>query len=844
MVGLNLLYNGRAKFKLFLSAHNFDYASNCLVRIYTSKCAPEEATIIAREIKSVLPKAEILGSSCCGLIFNGQQIEDNTLVVIESFADDDTQVVITSHYYDCKPPKQLAGEICASIGERSVRLMHLLGTTGYNNIGTIVENISAFQPGIRIVGGVVGGVVGDVLSTDIPSYLFTELGAFREGILVACYYGENLKVFTGSSTAHETISRAYTINKCDGMLLREIEGMDATKWCRDQFGMSNSKQHEGWQITDQNDALVRFPLVLEGHGSSSRFINYNSITDEFSISSSEIPSGTVFRIAYTSPTKCAQECFENCTAVGNNPIESLFCYTCLHRKMYLGNCAEWELRPYANCNISGVFMMGEIAQFNGQSAFTNGACCLVGIADREKYITPNLAPFEDMYDIRDDNEKLLSFVLQKQSVEMSRENQQLLEELLSQQERAREMLYVDVNTGISNTIKFSQDSQIHLFDKMCLIQIDNADLLIDRFGQAIYYDLLCDAIGRIRASADAALRDGELYYYMINSNTFSITATNSVRGGEFMNKIHALYDKYKFVKLGNNDELLINRFVVVLHQKNLIEKGLATLQNARHTESHFLIYDDSINEQSQSDVMEMLQVLNSAIERRKIIPYFQAIRDNNTGQITKYEALMRVQGEDGRIYTPYEFMDIAKRYHLYSTLSTLMLEQVFDLFAGLDTDVSINLSAFDINFETMRRMIFDKLEEMVRADNFVFEILEDEKFRDMAMLREFIIKARSYGVRIAIDDFGSGYSNFMEIARIEPDFIKVDGSIIRYVSASKMNCKVLESIVFLGNQLNAQLVAEFVENEDIQNVVERMKIHFSQGYYFAKPMPFEQLKLQ
>lgn len=112
----------------------------------------------------------------------------------------------------------------------------------------------------------------------------------------------------------------------------------------------------------------------------------------------------------------------------------------------------------------------------------------------------------------------------------------------------------------------------------------------------------------------------------------------------------------------------------------------------------------------------------------------------------------------------------------------------------------------------------------------------------MNILKKFIDRTREYNVNIAIDDFGTSYSNFMEIAKIAPDFIKVDRSIVKNIDSDIMNKKVLNNIVFLGNQLDAKLIAEFVENERIQNIIEELDIHFSQGYYFAKPEPYENIK--
>ena len=82
----------------------------------------------------------------------------------------------------------------------------------------------------------------------------------------------------------------------------------------------------------------------------------------------------------------------------------------------------------------------------------------------------------------------------------------------------------------------------------------------------------------------------------------------------------------------------------------------------------------------------------------------------------------------------------------------------------------------------------------------------------------------------------------MEIAKIAPDFIKIDGSIVKNIDSDDISRKVLNNIVFLGNQLESELVAEFVENENIQIILEELGVDFSQGYYFTKPEPYEVIK--
>ena len=101
--------------------------------------------------------------------------------------------------------------------------------------------------------------------------------------------------------------------------------------------------------------------------------------------------------------------------------------------------------------------------------------------------------------------------------------------------------------------------------------------------------------------------------------------------------------------------------------------------------------------------------------------------------------------------------------------------------------LSINLSAIDINSDMVTNMIYDRLASMEKPEHFIFEILESDAFDDLNTLSNFINRLRDFNVLIAIDDFGSGYSNLIEIVKLRPDLIKIDGEIIKHLLNDAVN---------------------------------------------------------
>lgn len=840
MITLSTLYKGKQHFENFINSKNLNLEKDCFIRIYTAIHSPTEILEVVRIVKNIIPNSSLIGGSCSGLVFNGKQFDEETLIIIEQFENVDIKINV--HHFKDKDTYTLANEVNNSIIGLEVPLMHILCSDYYTDVSDFVNDFNSLNNTTRLVGG----VLGEVLPKNLPPYVFTEEGVIEYGIVTASLITKNLYIFTDVNVAHEPISPIYTLTSCDGNTLLEIENTPAMEWCKDQFGMEDLKDYNDWQALVENDTLVRFPLILEGYNSSnvSRFIKYDSLNKNMTFYFSKLKDNTPFRIGYVSPMKCIQEMYKICNSIKNQPIESLFFYSCLFRKLYLSNCASWEISPFGS-NICGVFMMGEISYINNKNELLNGSCCFVGISeDNSKYINVDFSAFDEINKIKDDNEKLLNIVLRKQSNAITEENKKLLEKILLYQKMSEEGIYIDKNLGINNSIKFLHEKSERNFNKVCMLQLENSELLMSRVGKETYYTFIKNVIKSLSNFIDNYSAYNNNYdIYTLNDNTIFLAVGNSMNDNKFTDFINEIYENFQFVKIPNRDELMIFRFAVVCNENNLLECGLETLQKCKSLQTYFLVYDNSYDDDITFDnEMETIHLLNQVIKNNWVIPYFQGIYDNKLKTINKYEALMRIRDKNGKIYTPYHFMEVAKKYNLYPHLSKMMLEQVFELFKDKNTNVSINLSAYDINSQSVQDAIFEQLEKIENRSKFIFEILEDENFRDMNMLKKFIDRAREYNVNIAIDDFGTGYSNFMEIAKIAPDFIKVDGSIVKNIDSDIMNKKILNNIVFLGKQLDAELIAEFVENEHIQSIIEELDIHFSQGYYFAKPEPYENIK--
>ncbi len=238
--------------------------------------------------------------------------------------------------------------------------------------------------------------------------------------------------------------------------------------------------------------------------------------------------------------------------------------------------------------------------------------------------------------------------------------------------------------------------------------------------------------------------------------------------------------------------------------------------------------------------MEMVKKLKDAIVHSRVRSYFQPIVDNTTRKVIKYESLVRLIDEDGKLILPEEFLEISKRCNYYSRITEHVLENSFALLKRTKVDVSINISALDIERRSTRERIYALLERhREQAPRIIFELLEDEAVRDYDVIRDFISKIKLLGVKIAIDDFGAGYSNYERLLTYQPDILKIDGSLIFNIATSSYSLSIVKSIVTFAREQGLEIIAEFIENETIFAIVKDLGIEFSQGYLFGRPEPME-----
>jgi len=266
------------------------------------------------------------------------------------------------------------------------------------------------------------------------------------------------------------------------------------------------------------------------------------------------------------------------------------------------------------------------------------------------------------------------------------------------------------------------------------------------------------------------------------------------------------------------------------------------LKKAKGMKTYFFIAEDiqSIAHQTEQN-LQTLGKVRDAIQHSHLVNFYQPIINNQTKKIEKYEALVRIQLPSGEMIPPLVFLSLAKQAKLYSFISRAVVHHALEHFRYLPYEVSINFSPEDLFDKKLQHFLITAFSAFKDPSRIVLEITETESIENYEALKDALEPFLALGCRLAIDDFGSGYSNFYHIFSLKPHYIKVDGSLIKNIDKDETSYALVKSICQFARELGAKTVAEFVHHEVVWKKVVELGIDYSQGFYFSPPQPYDKL---
>ena len=375
---------------------------------------------------------------------------------------------------------------------------------------------------------------------------------------------------------------------------------------------------------------------------------------------------------------------------------------------------------------------------------------------------------------------------------------------------------------------------------LAIIKIENFNNLTSVFG----YELS----DNITIFAGELLKAGEKSYgyktFYLKSDEFALYFNeNSIEEEEMVKTMETLLRELHYGKMvwRYMDIRLSYRVGISVigegEKKSALSNADIALKSGRGIGSSINIFRSHGQEKKKAiNAMLKFNELSENKENKTFKAVFQPIVDSKTEEIVWYEALMRIKNKSGEYETVYNYLEIAKTTGFYENITSFMLEEACKAVLKSGKNISVNISVNDIlNKRFLERI--KSASDIIKnsSGKIILEILENEEIYEIERCIKFLENAKEMGYIIAIDDFGSGYSNFSNMITLPVDIIKIDGDIIKRIADDRGAYTIVEGILTFCKKSNKKSVAEFVENKEIFDLVKKLEVDFGQGYYIGKP---------
>ena len=393
--------------------------------------------------------------------------------------------------------------------------------------------------------------------------------------------------------------------------------------------------------------------------------------------------------------------------------------------------------------------------------------------------------------------------------------------------------FTDNLTGLPNIYQLRKDLENEEKKRVVSIVVDDFETINSFYGYIVGDFVLEQVALFLKEKIDSKV-------YRVSGSEFAIVVEyfDFYRLKEFLQN---LYDTISGFAIFYQKTKIMVTFTLASSAsasiKHTLSKVAMAMHYAKKVRLPFWIYEDSMRlENKYKQNLLYANKVRKAVEEGRVVPYFQPIMDNKKEKITKYEVLARMIDENESVIAPDIFLPIAKKVKVYDIITRTIIDKAFEAFADKNIEFSVNLSIDDVMDADIYRYIIEKLKSFSKMAPFVtFELLESEAIEDFGKVGEFIKELKRYGAKVAIDDFGSGYSNFSYLVSMNVDFLKIDGMLIKDIDTNMDNYLVVEGIVNFAQKLGITVIAEYVHSSTVQAKVKELGIDFSQGFYIDKP---------
>jgi diguanylate cyclase (GGDEF)-like protein len=808
----NVLYTDSVN--LSKDLEKIDKNKEIFIQIFSGVLEKEKILEIIKVIKEKIPRAKIIGSTTDGEIFN-ENIKLKSIVInINEF--DKTKV---ETFFLEKNKKSF--DMGLDVGKASKDKKLLITFADGLNV-----NGEEYLKGIRQISGVTvaGGLAGD---NDMfkETFVFNEEGFGSHAVVGALFEGDII-VNNTYGFNWEGIGKLMKITKSRKNIVYEIDGKKAADVYREYFGdVANDIVKIG----------VEFPLIINrGNLKIARAV-LSENEDGSLMFGGNIEEGSSVQFGYGDINNILQKDKTLFSDMGLYDVESIFIYSCMARRRFLGEDIKYEIEPFSQiAPVSGFFTYGEFISLDGDNHFLNQTMTILALSENKKEKKSIKYDFKKTESL---TLKALINLIKNTSDELTKANETLeervkekVEEIEAKNRKLKYMLYHDKLTSVYNKFKLEEDLKKHIYGGV-LFDIRNFSAINDLYGEIVGDEVLRAFVKRL-----FEIIDKNLNIYRINSDQFLIISRKKTDLFRIVTDfIESLKKRSIYIYIDDTQisfDIEITAAVIEGDYKDIKLKADLTLKEAKKRRVNILKYSEELRlEENLKKEVKIIEMVKSALKEDRVVPVFQKIVK---GKECYYECLVRIK-ENDRLIPPALFLNVVTPTEYYYEITKTMIYKSFVIFSKRDEKISINFSYKDISNQNVINYLIEKIKEFNMQGRVIIELLESENLHDFQVVERFIEQVKIFGVSIAIDDFGSGYSNFVYLTKIVPHIIKIDGSIIKNIHTDKNSYIIAENINDFAHKLGCKTVAEFVSDENIFANIEKIGIDGVQGYFIDIP---------
>lgn len=332
------------------------------------------------------------------------------------------------------------------------------------------------------------------------------------------------------------------------------------------------------------------------------------------------------------------------------------------------------------------------------------------------------------------------------------------------------------------------------------------------------------------------LERSAFFFYRLFADTFAVAGKSAFKE-DFTEKLVEFISEFGTIEFNSGEDkssVQLRMGLADRGRESYLYADIALEQARAARELYILDRDEDSGSPVMRHFRKSVSQISHALKNDGVFPIYQPILNLHTGKIGKFECLARIRGESGEILYPGSFIEVSKKVQMYQQITLKMLQHAVDYFRDLPYEFSVNLGVEDLTNRETVDFLIDLASQPGIAERIIIEIVETRELEDLEKANRILRSLRDMGIKIAIDDFGSGYSSFNYLLNLNPRYVKIDGSITQHIVDDGRARELVKSLVDFARGAEMETVAEYVDSQEIFDLIKELGVDYAQGWFIGK----------